>query len=245
MRVERPDESAAVNKKVDVRNRTGNSNVRAWTQTSGGVVHTANPLSSQLSCPSHNTPLSTASRRITQHAHTQYGMSDRRGRRVHSNLVGGGFFTLLDNRRVVNGCTWDGACSGILDEGALRTNICNHGVRRGDNRSACAVGRTVVSDAAELRVKESDRIAATVGFLRSFGAQAGETEDGFWVEGPCRLQGARVNAVGDHRIAMASAVAALAAVAAGTRTGVGDHQPGRRCSDPEEVCCSLDDEEKG
>jgi 3-phosphoshikimate 1-carboxyvinyltransferase len=72
-------------------------------------------------------------------------------------------------------------------------------------------GGLVVRDAAELRVKESDRISATVGNLRAMGAEVEEFEDGFAVSGPTRLKGARVETFGDHRIAMAFSIAALLA----------------------------------
>ncbi len=74
-----------------------------------------------------------------------------------------------------------------------------------------AEGATVVRDAAELRHKESDRIAATVANLRRMGADIEERDDGFVVRGPCRLRGAAVEARGDHRIVMAMAVAGLVA----------------------------------
>ncbi len=74
-----------------------------------------------------------------------------------------------------------------------------------------AQGETIVKDAAELRVKETDRIATTVAELRKLGAQIEETPDGFIVQGPTRLQGARVDSHGDHRLAMALAVAGLLA----------------------------------
>jgi 3-phosphoshikimate 1-carboxyvinyltransferase len=72
-------------------------------------------------------------------------------------------------------------------------------------------GGLEIRDARELRVKESDRIAATVANLRAMGAEVEEFEDGLRVEGPVRLRGARLRSFGDHRIAMAFAVAALAA----------------------------------
>jgi 3-phosphoshikimate 1-carboxyvinyltransferase len=72
-------------------------------------------------------------------------------------------------------------------------------------------GGLEIRDARELRVKESDRIAATVANLRAMGARVEEFEDGLRVEGPVRLRGARLQSYGDHRIAMAFAVAALAA----------------------------------
>jgi 3-phosphoshikimate 1-carboxyvinyltransferase len=74
-----------------------------------------------------------------------------------------------------------------------------------------AHGRTVVTDAGELRVKETDRIATTVTELRKMGVNIEPTPDGFIVEGPTRLMGGAVESHGDHRLAMATAVAALAA----------------------------------
>ena len=74
-----------------------------------------------------------------------------------------------------------------------------------------AEGITVVKDAVELRVKETDRIRAMVGELRKMGAQIEEREDGFTVEGPTRLYGASCSSFGDHRIAIALAVAGLIA----------------------------------
>ena len=67
-----------------------------------------------------------------------------------------------------------------------------------------------VRDAAELRVKESDRIAAVVENLRLMGADVEEFDDGFRVS-RSRLKGARVDSFGDHRIAMAFAIAGLLA----------------------------------
>lgn len=74
-----------------------------------------------------------------------------------------------------------------------------------------AHGRTLVKDAGELRVKETDRIASTVSELRKMGVNIEPTPDGFIVEGPTRLMGGSVESQGDHRLAMATAVAALAA----------------------------------
>lgn len=74
-----------------------------------------------------------------------------------------------------------------------------------------AAGMTTVRDAAELRVKESDRIAATATGLSAMGAKVRETEDGMAIEGGAKLAGAEVRSFGDHRIAMTLAVAALAA----------------------------------
>jgi 3-phosphoshikimate 1-carboxyvinyltransferase len=68
-----------------------------------------------------------------------------------------------------------------------------------------------VRDAKELRVKESDRIASIVTNLRKMGAQLDEREDGFKIPGRQTLRGAELDSFGDHRIAMAFAVAALRA----------------------------------
>ncbi len=72
-------------------------------------------------------------------------------------------------------------------------------------------GGIVIRDAAELRTKESDRIAATVSNLRAMGVEVEKYDDGLALEGPVSLHGATLNAHGDHRIAMAFTVAALIA----------------------------------
>lgn len=74
-----------------------------------------------------------------------------------------------------------------------------------------AQGKTVVRDAAELRVKETDRIATIVAELRVLGARIESLPDGFIIEGPTPLCGAVVDSHGDHRLAMALAVAGLVA----------------------------------
>ena len=73
--------------------------------------------------------------------------------------------------------------------------------------AACAEGPTVVRGAAELRVKESDRLAVMSSALRELGLRVDETEDGATLH-PGALHGGRVACHGDHRIAMATAVAA-------------------------------------
>jgi 3-phosphoshikimate 1-carboxyvinyltransferase len=72
-------------------------------------------------------------------------------------------------------------------------------------------GGLEIRDAAELRVKESDRLSAVAANLRALGAEVEEFSDGLRVGGPTRLRGARLDSYGDHRIAMAFAVAALVA----------------------------------
>jgi 3-phosphoshikimate 1-carboxyvinyltransferase len=74
-----------------------------------------------------------------------------------------------------------------------------------------ASGTTVVRDATELRVKETDRIAVIAEGLRAMGARIEPQADGFIVEGPTPLHGACVDSGGDHRLAMALAVAGMIA----------------------------------
>jgi 3-phosphoshikimate 1-carboxyvinyltransferase len=73
-----------------------------------------------------------------------------------------------------------------------------------------AEGETVVRGAGELRVKESDRIASVVEGLRGLGADIEALPDGFVVRGTGRLRGGRLEAFGDHRLALLGAVAGLA-----------------------------------
>ena len=77
---------------------------------------------------------------------------------------------------------------------------------------ACfAKGTTVIMDAAELKVKESDRIAVMVDNLSRMGAHITAANDGMIIEGGYPLHGAEIDSHLDHRIAMSFAVAALAA----------------------------------
>jgi 3-phosphoshikimate 1-carboxyvinyltransferase len=78
-----------------------------------------------------------------------------------------------------------------------------------------AEGDTLVSGAAELRVKETDRIAGVVDGLRGLGAEIEGTHDGFVVHGSGGLEGGTIDSRGDHRLAMLGAVAGLA-----SRSGV-------------------------
>jgi 3-phosphoshikimate 1-carboxyvinyltransferase len=72
-------------------------------------------------------------------------------------------------------------------------------------------GQTLVEEAEELRVKETDRIAVMSGELRKMGAEITERPDGFLIAGPQRLKGAVVDSHDDHRIGMSLAMAALLA----------------------------------
>jgi 3-phosphoshikimate 1-carboxyvinyltransferase len=74
---------------------------------------------------------------------------------------------------------------------------------------ALANGTTIIRQAQELRVKETDRIAAIAHNLRAMGAQVIELSDGLEIHGPAPLRGGRIPSFGDHRIAMAFAIAGL------------------------------------
>jgi 3-phosphoshikimate 1-carboxyvinyltransferase len=77
--------------------------------------------------------------------------------------------------------------------------------------AAVAEGTTVFGDVGELRVKESDRILTMAEGLGKLGADVSVGDDSLTVRGPARLHGATVDAHGDHRVAMALAIAGLAA----------------------------------
>src|SRR5690606_13116209 len=74
-----------------------------------------------------------------------------------------------------------------------------------------AEGRTIIKNAEELKVKESNRIQFMVSQLKKMGANIEETDDGMIIEGPTKLKGAEVESGGDHRIAMALAIAGMVA----------------------------------
>ena len=86
--------------------------------------------------------------------------------------------------------------------------------------AALARGRTVLRGAAELRVKESDRIGTMTAALNALGVRCGEFPDGMWIEGPARIApGVRCDSRGDHRIAMSLQVLSAAT---GTPVGITD-----------------------
>jgi len=87
----------------------------------------------------------------------------------------------------------------LIDELPILAALATHG------------GGLRVTGASELRHKESDRIAALAAGLRALGGQLEELEDGFEVDGSRPLTGGRADAAGDHRLAMAFALAALGA----------------------------------
>jgi 3-phosphoshikimate 1-carboxyvinyltransferase len=77
--------------------------------------------------------------------------------------------------------------------------------------AAKAKGRTTVRDAKELRIKESDRIAAIAANMTSMGITMEEQEEGFSIEGVQYFKGGTIDPRSDHRIAMSFAIAALTA----------------------------------
>ena len=77
--------------------------------------------------------------------------------------------------------------------------------------AACAEGTTIIKDAAELKVKETDRIATVTEGLKKMGVQITPTDDGMIIEGGASLKGAQINSYLDHRIAMSFAIAGLVA----------------------------------
>lgn len=85
--------------------------------------------------------------------------------------------------------------------------------------AALANGKTTIRNAAELRVKETDRIAIVVQNLRLMGANVTEFDDGMEIQGGANLHAATIDSHGDHRIAMAFAIAGLFAVGETTITG--------------------------
>lgn len=86
--------------------------------------------------------------------------------------------------------------------------------------AACAEGPTRITGAAELRVKETDRLSAVTRALVTLGASVRETEDGLELDGGGLTSGGTVDAEGDHRMAMSLAVAALVAPAPVEVSGV-------------------------
>ncbi len=105
-----------------------------------------------------------------------------------------------------------------------------------------AQGETLVRDAAELRVKETDRIATTAEELGRLGAEIEPRPDGFLVRGPTPLRGAVVCSHGDHRLAMALAVAGLIAkgeVVIDNTACINDSFPGFETTLGEHVKCKT------
>jgi 3-phosphoshikimate 1-carboxyvinyltransferase len=77
--------------------------------------------------------------------------------------------------------------------------------------AACASGETLLRGALELRVKESDRLAAMAAGLEALGVEHQLLPDGLWIRGAGELGGGTIDSRGDHRIAMAFAIASLRA----------------------------------
>jgi len=106
----------------------------------------------------------------------------------------------------VRGAAWKGGAISGADTAALIDEIPVLAAT-----APCTENGLEVRDAKELRVKESDRIAAVAINLRKMGAEVEERPDGLRIPGRQRLHGAELDSFGDHRIAMAFAIAALRA----------------------------------
>jgi 3-phosphoshikimate 1-carboxyvinyltransferase len=115
----------------------------------------------------------------------------------HGELIG----TVATQGGILRGTTISGALSAaLIDELPVLAAIAPY-----------TTDGIEIRNARELRVKESDRIAAVAANLRAMGASVEEREDGLRVPGNQQLHGAEIDSAGDHRIAMAFAVAALRA----------------------------------
>ena len=101
-------------------------------------------------------------------------------------------------------------------------------------------GTTTITGAARLRLKESDRLETTARTLNALGGQVEETEDGLVIHGKAQLTGGTVDAAGDHRIAMAAAVASGACAGPVTVTGAQARQIFSLRSATFDVSCSGD-----
>ena len=105
---------------------------------------------------------------------------------------------------------WPQDCPEVTVGGAVVPRLIDELVVLGA-LAAMYPGTTVVKDAEELRVKESDRVVETVRILRAFGVDADERPDGFVVRGGQPMTGADLDVSSDHRVAMTAAVLACAA----------------------------------
>lgn len=107
-----------------------------------------------------------------------------------------------------NVCIKGGVLKGTVIEGSEIPNVIDE-LPILAVAGALAEGRTVIRDAQELRVKESDRLHALASNLREMGVEVRELYDGLEIIGCSQLKGAKLDSHGDHRIAMAFAVAGL------------------------------------
>ena len=116
----------------------------------------------------------------TSHDMEPYGNLDIQGGSLHG--------TVIEGQEIAN----------VIDEIPILSIL-----------AALAEGETIIKDAAELRVKETDRITALATNLRAFGVEVEELSDGLIIQGGKPLKGTTVESFGDHRIAMAFAVLGL------------------------------------
>jgi 3-phosphoshikimate 1-carboxyvinyltransferase len=132
------------------------------------------------------------------------GVLARMGARVQADVTGGQRDEPFGRLAVGHGAParveiQPAEVAGLIDELPALAALATHG------------GGLTVTGAGELRVKESDRITALAAGLRALGAEVEELADGFRVDGGRPLAGGIADAAGDHRLAMAFAVAALGA----------------------------------
>ncbi|HNS33349.1 MAG TPA: 3-phosphoshikimate 1-carboxyvinyltransferase, partial [bacterium] len=120
-----------------------------------------------------------------------YGQKEISGEPVGNIEINGG-------RRLRGTDIVPGEIPGIIDEIPLIAVV-----------ASTAEGRTSISGAGELRVKESDRLEAISSELNKMGARVNASQDGLTIDGVKRLKGCVVDSRGDHRIAMSLAIAAL------------------------------------
>ncbi len=111
-----------------------------------------------------------------------------------------GSFEVLGGGRLAGGEIAGATTAGVIDEIPMLAVL-----------GAVSESGLRIRDAGELRIKETDRIATVAENLRRMGARVTEYETGMDIEGGCNLRAAELDSCGDHRIAMAFAVAALAA----------------------------------
>lgn len=128
-----------------------------------------------------------------------------------SDLWADGYAQAVPQEPIGDLTTWRGTCLRAIELGgdAIAPIIDELPLLIG--MATLAHGTTVVRDAGELRVKETDRIAAMVDNLRRMGARIEELHDGVRVVGPQQLHGAQLDSFGDHRVAMALSVMAMGA----------------------------------
>ncbi len=142
------------------------------------------------------------------------GINPTRDGILKTALAMGGDITLLNERRegepTADLLVKSSSLHGITIEGDIIPTLIDE-IPIINIMAAAAEGKTVIKDAAELKVKESDRIKVMVQYLTTMGAEITGTDDGMIIEGGRPLHGAVIDSHLDHRIAMSFSIAALLA----------------------------------